>query len=167
MSLLPGTEQALNRHLRSWANYFAFGYPTPIFRQMNWYLLRRLSYNSRRRNQRPTSCWRASTLMSFSPLGLLSLRELSPQWQPGACPRRLFPESRRQEIRTSGSIRGRAAVLHRESTLLKLRKSSPAIDLKPDLFAGYYAAERGEPPENRPRGARLIAGRQFTPCFQE
>jgi RNA-directed DNA polymerase len=31
----------LNRHLRGWANYFAFGFPSQAFRAMDWYLLNR------------------------------------------------------------------------------------------------------------------------------
>jgi RNA-directed DNA polymerase len=80
---LPELIADLNRHLRGWANYFAFGYPTPIFCQMDWYLLQRLRYNLRRRSQRPyrLPAGVASDTF-FRQLGLLSLRELSPQWQP-------------------------------------------------------------------------------------
>ncbi len=44
---MPELIADLNRHLRGWANYFALGYPTPIFRQMDWYVLPRLCYNMR------------------------------------------------------------------------------------------------------------------------
>ncbi len=72
-----------NRHLRGWANYFAFGYPTPIFRQLDWYVLPRLRYNMRRRSQRPYQLPEGVTSDVFCrQLGLLSLPELSPQWQP-------------------------------------------------------------------------------------
>lgn len=77
----------LNCHLRGWANYFVFGYPAPAFRQMDWYLLQRLRQNLRRRSQRP---YRLPEGLGpdafFRELGLLSLRELSPQWCPAhAC----------------------------------------------------------------------------------
>jgi len=32
----------LNRFLRGWRNYFSFGYPGTAFRQVNWYVQRRL-----------------------------------------------------------------------------------------------------------------------------
>ena len=80
---MPELIADLNRHLRGWANYFAFGYPTPIFRQMDWYVLQRLRYNLRRRSQRPYKLPEGVTSDIFCrQLGLLSLRELSPQWQP-------------------------------------------------------------------------------------
>jgi RNA-directed DNA polymerase len=49
---IPQLLAELNRHLKGWANYFAFGYPRRAFRQVNWYVLRRLSGNLRRRSQR-------------------------------------------------------------------------------------------------------------------
>ena len=77
----------LTCHLRGWANYFAFGYPTPAFRKMDWYLLQRLRQNLRRRSQRPYRLPEGvATDAFFRQLGLLSLRELSPQWIPAhAC----------------------------------------------------------------------------------
>lgn len=77
----------LNCHLRGWANYFSFGYPSPAFRKMDWYLLQRLRWNLRRRSQRP---YRLPDGVAsdafFRQLGLLSLRPLSPQWLPAqAC----------------------------------------------------------------------------------
>jgi RNA-directed DNA polymerase len=83
----------LNRHLRGWANYFAFGYPTPAFRAMDWYLLTRLRQNLRRRSQRPYVLPEGMDCNTyFRQQGLLSLRPLSPQWQPahasGDCFRR-------------------------------------------------------------------------------
>jgi RNA-directed DNA polymerase len=82
---MPELIADLNRHLRGWANYFAFGYPTPIFRQMDWYVLQRLRYNLRRRSQRPYRLPEGVTSDIFCrQLGLLSLRELSPQWQPAS-----------------------------------------------------------------------------------
>jgi hypothetical protein len=73
----------LNVHLRGWARYFAFGYPTPAFRKMDWYVLQRLRRNLRRRSQRPYRLPDGLGIDAFlRQLGLLSLRELSPQWQP-------------------------------------------------------------------------------------
>ena len=75
---MPELIADLNRHLRGWANYFAFAYPTPIFRQMDWYVLQRLRYNMRRRSQRPYRLPEGVTSDIFCrQLGLLSLRELS------------------------------------------------------------------------------------------
>jgi RNA-directed DNA polymerase len=80
---VPQLIAELNRQLRGWANYFAFGYPTPAFRAMNWYLLTRLRQNLRRRSQRPYKLPEGMTSDAFfRQHGLLSLRQLSPQWQP-------------------------------------------------------------------------------------
>jgi RNA-directed DNA polymerase len=77
----------LNCHLRGWANYFAFGYPTPAFRKMDWHLLQRLRQNLRRRSQRPYKLPEGVDCDTFfRQLGLFSLRERSPQWIPAhAC----------------------------------------------------------------------------------
>jgi len=90
---VPKLIAAVNRHLRGWANYFAFGYPTPAFRAMDWYLLRRLRWNLRRRSQRAYKLPEGVSYEAFfRGHGLLCLRELSPQWQPahasGDCFRR-------------------------------------------------------------------------------
>lgn len=50
---LPVMITELNRHLRGWANYFSFGYPRRAFRQINQYVLIRLSTHLKRRSQRP------------------------------------------------------------------------------------------------------------------
>jgi RNA-directed DNA polymerase len=52
---LPGMIEALNRHLKGWANYFRWGYPRMAFRHINWYVRYRLVQHLRRRSQRP---WR-------------------------------------------------------------------------------------------------------------
>lgn len=43
----------LNRWLRGWRTYFAHGYPKMAFRQLDWFLLRRLAHHLARRSQRP------------------------------------------------------------------------------------------------------------------
>jgi RNA-directed DNA polymerase len=43
----------LNRHLRGWANYFSFGYPTMAYRHVNMFVRFRLIKHLKRRSQRP------------------------------------------------------------------------------------------------------------------
>jgi len=43
----------LNRHLKGWANYFSFGYPTGVYWEMDWFLRSRLIRHLQRRSQRP------------------------------------------------------------------------------------------------------------------
>ncbi len=43
----------LNRHIRGWANYFSYGYPSDAFRKINHYLVDRLTTHLRRKSQRP------------------------------------------------------------------------------------------------------------------
>jgi len=43
----------LNRHLKGWANYFSFGYPTSAYCEIDRYVRDRLSQHLRRRSQRP------------------------------------------------------------------------------------------------------------------
>jgi RNA-directed DNA polymerase len=50
---LPQLIEELNGHLRSWANYFSYGYPRKGFRQVNTYVRDRLTQHVRRRSQRP------------------------------------------------------------------------------------------------------------------
>jgi RNA-directed DNA polymerase len=50
---IPQLIGELNRHLKSWANYFEFGYPRVAFRGINTYLRDRLTQHLRRRSQRP------------------------------------------------------------------------------------------------------------------
>lgn len=42
----------VNRWLRSWANYYRYGYPRQAFRERNWYVETRLVRHLRRRSQR-------------------------------------------------------------------------------------------------------------------
>jgi RNA-directed DNA polymerase len=50
---LPQLIEELNGHLRSWANYFSYGYPRKGSRQVNAYVRDRLTRHVRRRSQRP------------------------------------------------------------------------------------------------------------------
>jgi RNA-directed DNA polymerase len=50
---LPQLIEELNGHLRSWANYFSYGYPRKGSRQLNAYVRDRLTQHVRRRSQRP------------------------------------------------------------------------------------------------------------------
>ena len=50
---LPQLIEELNGHLRSWANYFSYGYPRKGSRQVNAYVRDRLTQHVRRRSQRP------------------------------------------------------------------------------------------------------------------
>jgi RNA-directed DNA polymerase len=43
----------LNRHLRGWANYFSFGYPTSVYCEIDRYVRGRLMQHLQRRSQRP------------------------------------------------------------------------------------------------------------------
>jgi RNA-directed DNA polymerase len=49
---LPELIQRLNRHLRGWANYFAWGHPRRSFRAINRYVRQRLETHVNRRSQR-------------------------------------------------------------------------------------------------------------------
>jgi RNA-directed DNA polymerase len=49
---VPALICELNRHLKGWANYFAYGYPRDAFREMNRYVLLRIHKHLRRRSQR-------------------------------------------------------------------------------------------------------------------
>ena len=43
----------LNRHLKGWANYFSFGYPTSVYCEIERYVQARLIQHLQRRSQRP------------------------------------------------------------------------------------------------------------------
>lgn len=45
--------EQLNRHLRGWANYFSFGYPSLAYRQINTFVRQRLIIHLKHRSQRP------------------------------------------------------------------------------------------------------------------
>ena len=42
----------LNRHLKGWANYFSFGYPTGVYWEIDWFVRSRLIWHLQRRSQR-------------------------------------------------------------------------------------------------------------------
>jgi RNA-directed DNA polymerase len=43
----------INQHLLGWSNYFSYGYPRKAFRNINWYVRKRLTRHLQRRSQRP------------------------------------------------------------------------------------------------------------------
>ncbi len=43
--LIEGAEQ--NRHLKGWANYFSFGYPTGVYWGIDWFVRSRLIWHLR------------------------------------------------------------------------------------------------------------------------
>lgn len=45
--------EELNRHLKGWAIYFSFGYPTGVYWEIDWFVRGRLIRHLRRRSQRP------------------------------------------------------------------------------------------------------------------
>ena len=74
---IPTLIRALNRHLRGWANYFCFGYPTSAYCEIDRYVQGRLIQHLQRRSQRPYrppqgEAW----LRHLARLGLLGLSEL-------------------------------------------------------------------------------------------
>lgn len=50
---VPELIARVNRHLKGWANYYAYGYPRQAFRDMNHYVRQRLAKHLERRSQRP------------------------------------------------------------------------------------------------------------------
>ena len=50
---IPHLIEDVNRHLRGWANYFGYGYPSVAFREINSYVRQRLTRQLQRRSQRP------------------------------------------------------------------------------------------------------------------
>lgn len=50
---IPALICQVNAQLRGWSNYFRYGYPRHAFRQINYFVLRRLTKHLRRRSQRP------------------------------------------------------------------------------------------------------------------
>ncbi len=49
---IPRLIEEINRHLKGWANYYAYGYPRKAFRDMNSYVRIRLTKHLNRRSQR-------------------------------------------------------------------------------------------------------------------
>ena len=50
---IPALIRTLNRHLGGWANYFRLGHPRDAFRDMNFFVQKRLRAHLGRRSQRP------------------------------------------------------------------------------------------------------------------
>jgi RNA-directed DNA polymerase len=75
---IPMLIQELNQHLRGWANYFRFGYPSTAFEKINHHVHVRLQQNLKRRSQRryrPPQ--QVSTNAHFQQLGLRPLRTVA------------------------------------------------------------------------------------------
>lgn len=71
---LPELVQKLNRYLRGWANYFAYGYPRRAFRALNAHVQARLGQHLRRRSQRRYRVPGGMSMYAHShALGLVSL----------------------------------------------------------------------------------------------
>ena len=71
---LPYLIAELNRHLKGWANYFNFGYPRQVFREINAYVRCRLTQHVKRRSQRPFRPPKGRTYYKqFQKMGLLEL----------------------------------------------------------------------------------------------
>jgi RNA-directed DNA polymerase len=50
---LPDLIKEVNQQVRGWSNYFEHGRSRPAFRQMNWFILQRMTKHLKRRSQRP------------------------------------------------------------------------------------------------------------------
>jgi len=89
---LPQLIEGLNRHLKGWANYLAYGYARPAFYRIDSYVRWRLTRHLRRRSQRPFALPRPAGRLRtrFSFWGLLSLYGLiwPADGTPCACLRR-------------------------------------------------------------------------------
>jgi RNA-directed DNA polymerase len=71
---VPELIARVNRHLKGWANYYAYGYPRKAFRDMNYYVRRRLIKHLQRRSQRPYKLPKGQTYYQhLNNLGLISL----------------------------------------------------------------------------------------------
>jgi RNA-directed DNA polymerase len=72
---IPMLIRQLNQHLRGWANYFRFGYPSEAFAQINHYVQVRLWQHLKRRRQRPYRMPRGvSASQHYQQLGWRPLR---------------------------------------------------------------------------------------------
>ena len=72
---LPDLIDRVNRFLVGWGNYFRHGYPSEPFRDLNHYVLTRLTRHTRRRSQRPFHPPKGvSYYAHFQKLGLVRLR---------------------------------------------------------------------------------------------
>jgi len=50
---IPTMIEDLNRHLKGWVNYFSFGYPRMAYREINRFVILRMTQHLHRRSQRP------------------------------------------------------------------------------------------------------------------
>ncbi len=109
---IPMLIRQLNQHLRGWANYFRFGYPSAAFRQINHYVQVRLWQHLKRRSQRPYRIPQGvSAYQHYQQLGWRPLRS---DGRATACEAQgdSSGESRMREIRTSGLTREEAPEVH-------------------------------------------------------
>jgi RNA-directed DNA polymerase len=71
---VPELIERVNRHLKGWANYYAYGYPRKAFRDMNQYVRQRLTKHLKRRSQRPYKLPEGQTYYQhLNNLGLITL----------------------------------------------------------------------------------------------
>ena len=71
---VPELIARINRHLKGWANYYAYGYPRKAFRDMNQYVRQRLNIHLNRRSQRPYKWPKGQTCYQhLENLGLITL----------------------------------------------------------------------------------------------
>ena len=64
----------LNRYLRGWGSYYAYGYPRQAFREMNYYVRKRMAKHLNRRSQRGYKLPEGQTYHRYlNELGLLTL----------------------------------------------------------------------------------------------
>jgi RNA-directed DNA polymerase len=74
---IPGLIGELNRHLKGWANYFSFGYPSSAYCEIERYVQGRLIQHLQRRSQRPYQPSEGeSWLRHLARLGLIRLQDL-------------------------------------------------------------------------------------------
>lgn len=71
---VPELIARINRHLKGWANYYAYGYPRNAFRGINHYVRQRLTKHLERRSQRPYKLPEGQTYYQhLNKLGLITL----------------------------------------------------------------------------------------------
>jgi len=71
---VPELIERINRHLKGWANYYAYGYPRKAFRGINHYVRQRLAKHLERRSQRPYKLPEGQTYYQhLNKLGLITL----------------------------------------------------------------------------------------------
>ena len=71
---IPELIKEINRWTMSWSRYYRHGYPRSVFRQLNWYVGKRLGRHLRRRSQRPFRTVEGETV--YAKLQRLGLRLL-------------------------------------------------------------------------------------------